>query len=387
MASLVDELTWKWRDGVARWRALPKGQQWRIALGLSFAAAAALSLSAWLVFWVSGGSRRGNELGGDVTLYSSVDAFVLTPILTDFEQATGVRVRLVTDTEATKTTQLVERLFAERASPRCDVWWSGEMMGTVSLASRGVLETFASKSESDFPGGWPAHLRAADRTWYGFAQRARVIAICTNRISESASPTRLRDLTNSKYNGRVGMARPQFGTTRTQIAALVALHGIDPVREWLEALKDNNLRLYDGNSAVVRALSLGEIDVGLTDTDDVFAAQAQNWPVQLILEKPDTPNQSFRGLPSAGPLVIPNTVAVIRGCPHPNEARRLADFLLSAKVEEMMAASDAKNLPIRPTLAERLGTPLVTHPAPVDARDVAKASESADQLTSRLFPL
>lgn len=387
VASFSENVRWKLRDVLARWRALPKPTQWRVALSLSAVTIVALGLSGWLVFWSVSGKSRGNELGGDVTLYTSVDAFIAQPIVAEFEQATGVRVRLVTDTEATKTTQLVERLFAERSSPRCDVWWSSESLGTASLASRGVLETFASRSETDFKEGWPRHLRAEDHTWYGFAQRARVIGICTNRVTASAAPKRLRDLTDSKWNGRVGMARPQFGTTRTQIAALIAMHGVEPVEQWLAALKDNNVRLYDGNSAVARALSQGEIDVGLTDSDDIFAGKAQNWPIEMVMEQPDKPTDRVRGLPSAGPVVIPNTVAVIRGSPHPNEGRKLADFLLSGKVEELLAKSDARNFPIRPSLAKAMGVPEVQNPASVTPGDIAKHMAEADLLIGRMFPL
>ena len=100
-----------------------------------------------------------------------------------------------------------------------------------------------------------------------------MIAFNTNRVSRVNVPTKLRDLTDDKWRGKVGMARPQFGTTRTQIAALVALHGLAATREWLQAMQDNGIKLYDGNSGVVTALRNGEIEVGLTDTDDVWARQ------------------------------------------------------------------------------------------------------------------
>ncbi len=387
VANFTNRIKFMLEDTLSQWRALPKERQQRIAGGLAAAAVVAIALSTWLVFLSGKGSARGNELGGDVVLYSSVDAPILGPIVGEFEKATGVRVRLVTDTEATKTTGLIERLLTERNSPRADVWWSNEMLGSQTLADRGVLETYASKSEGDFPQGWPQTLRAADRTWYGFALRARVIAFNVNRVSGRDAPKALRDLTASRWAGKIGMARPQFGTTRAFVASLVAAHGFDEARGFLESLRDNQVRLYDGNSSVVRALSDGEIEIGLTDSDDVLAGKANNWPVDFNFEQIDDGKKQIKGLSSDGPLLLPNTVGVVRGCPHPNEARKLADFILSARVEEMLAQSEAKNVPIREGLAKRLGMPLMPEGSQVTPKDLAKALPDADKLVEMLFPL
>jgi iron(III) transport system substrate-binding protein len=71
--------------------------------------------------------------GGEVVLYSSVDDFLLREVVAAFEAESGVRVRLVGDTEATKTTGLVERLLAERGRPREDVWWSSRARRDTAL--------------------------------------------------------------------------------------------------------------------------------------------------------------------------------------------------------------------------------------------------------------
>lgn len=387
MASFFQQIKFKAADLVSQWRALPRDRQVRIAGGLGAAAVAALTVSAWVFVFSKDGASRGNELRGDVVLYSSVDQPLLAPIVGEFEKATGVRVKMVTDTEATKTTGLIERLITERTSPRADVWWSNEMLGTQSLADRGVLESFISKSEADFPRGWPEPLRAADKTWYGFALRARVIAYNTNRVSRQDAPRALRDLTASRWAGRVGMARPQFGTTRALVAGVIAADGLDAAREFFEALRDNQVRLYDGNSTVVRALSDGEIDIGLTDSDDALAGQANNWPVDFNFEQIDPAKKQFKGLPSRGPLLLPSTVGIVRGCPHPNEAHKLADFILSARVEELLATSEARNVPIRDSLAKKLNMPPMPDGAPVTPAALARALPDADRLVEQVFPV
>jgi iron(III) transport system substrate-binding protein len=95
--------------------------------------------------------------------------------------------------------------------------------------------------------------------------------------------------------------------------------------------------VVDGNSVVRDVVTDGEVPVGFTDTDDVNVAMAAGKPVKMIY--PDK-----EGL---GTLLIPNTAALIRGAPHPEEGKRLVDYLLSAEVEKIIAFSSSANMPLR----------------------------------------
>ncbi|NUQ69056.1 MAG: extracellular solute-binding protein [Phycisphaerales bacterium] len=367
-----------------KWREMPVRKKATIVGGLSGVIVICTGITLWFILRVV--SSGGVVPPQQIVLYTSCDAHLIEPVLGPFEAETGLKVRVVGDTEAGKTTGLVQRLLAERDKPRADVWWSNEHLATSILAREGLLEPFAVRSEADFPGGWPEPFKASDRTWYGFALRARVIAYNSNRLSKNNVPTRLRDLTDAAWAGKVGMARPQFGTTRTHIAALVATAGEASVREWLTLMKAQGLRLYDGNSGVVQAIAHGEIDIGLTDTDDCFAADRNNWPVAFVYETPDKPNARITGLPSAGPLVIPNTVARLRGGPNPNYAQRLADYLTSAQVERILAQSDSRNLPVRESLAKEFPSQAMPQPAAVAPGDLLAAQGAADRLIAEIFP-
>lgn len=321
----------------------------------------------------------------EVVLYTSSDDFLARPIVERFEKETGIRVRMAGDTEATKTTGLVERLLAEKDKPRADVWWSNEMLGTATLAQRGLFEPFTPACAADFREGWPAAHMDPYGLWYGTAPRARIIAFNTNRITPAQAPTRLRDLTDPKYKGLVGMARPLFGTTRSQMAAIAAAAGEAALRDWLIAMKANGLRLFDGNSAVVRALAHGEIEVGLTDTDDALALMSSGQPINFVFEAADPPGEKPEGLPSVGPLLIPNTVALLKGRPNKAEGERLADFLLSAAVEEALAKSDSRNWPIRPSLRDASGLPPMPAGAPVTPRQLLEARDIADRVVREVL--
>lgn len=349
------------------------------------AACLALVFVLGLVFALPSCTAR--EEGGPptVVLYSSVDDYLLREVIRAFQDQTGITIRLAGDTEATKTTGLVQRLLAERASPRADVWWSSEPFGTITLSREGILEPYTSAAEADFPDGWPEALRGENRDWYGFASRARVLVYNTQRMSKEEVPRRLRDLTDPRWRNRVGIARPQFGTTRGHMGALVAKCGASQLEEWLTAMRDNGMRLYDGNATVVRAVAHGEIDLALTDTDDVWAGQRNQWPVELVFETPDDAGQPTSGLCSFGPMLIPNTVARVRGGPNPHNAAILIDFILSARVERMLAESESGNIPARPALAAEF--PRATIPAGrlPDLQRTADAIPEAMDLCDRIL--
>jgi len=68
-----------------------------------------------------------------VVIYTSLDKVFSEPILKAFERQTGIKVLDVYDSEATKTTGLVNRLIAEKNNPRADVFWNSEIGRTIVL--------------------------------------------------------------------------------------------------------------------------------------------------------------------------------------------------------------------------------------------------------------
>ncbi len=329
--------------------------------------------------------RRASSPKREVVLYSSVDAEIIKPILEVFERKRGIAVRLVGDTEATKTTGLAQRLLNERDNPQADVWWSSEALATVRLAEAGVLAPMPPrKGETDLA-NWPPELRGSDWEWTGFALRARVFVFNPKKVAPNEVPATLADLCKPAFKGRVGMARPEFGTTRGHVAALRHLAGNAAVDAWLDALKANDLRLYDGNASVVRAIANGEIDLGLTDTDDVLAGLANGWAIAQAYESRGTSaaGSPAGGTPSpepvtmgllatgTGALLIPNTVALVKGTRRLESAVALVEFIRSARMERLLAESAWKTWPARADLAKHFPAQAVPTGTLVDWEAVA----------------
>ena len=317
-----------------------------------------------------------------VVLYVSADEYVAREVAAAFEEKTGIRIDLVGDTEARKTTGLVERLRAEHAAgnPQADVFWSSEVFMTIDLAAEGVLEPYESAATAD----WPEAFRDSEGRWYGFAARARVIAYAPERVSEEDIPQTWMDLTKDYYRGRVVMADPRFGTTGGHLGAMKAywdrqfMPGI--YTAFLEGLAANEVRVLTSNAGVVRAIAGGEADFGMTDTDDVWAAREQGANMELVY-----PRHSPEDGEGTGTLLIPNTVSRVAGGPNADTAAQLIDFLLSAETERLIARTVSRNVPIRAEMGEDFAEYAIPDPLQVDLKRAAANRVEAVEEAMRLL--
>jgi len=160
-------------------------------------------------------------------------------------------------------------------------------------------------------------------------------------------PKSIFELTEPKWKGKVALAYPLFGTTATHIAALYAILGREKAEEYLKALNANKVVIVDGNSVARDMVVKGKLPLAFTDTDDANVAIQSGKPVKMIY--PDS-----NGI---GTLLIPNTVALIKGCPHPDEGKKLIDYLLSKEVESKLAFCESANMPIRDGVKKPLHVP------------------------------
>jgi len=271
-----------------------------------------------------------------LVVYASHDRNLSEPILAEFTDKTGISVQPLFDTEANKTTGLVNRLLAERNQPRADVFWNNEVVRTIQLADQGVLAAYV-------PVGLqarPERFVSGKGYWTGFAARARVFIVNKELLETGDAPQTLQALTEMRWKGRVAIANPHFGTTGTHFSALYTVWGESVFRLWLQALRANDVALLPGNGQVKDQVAAGIYAVGLTDTDDVNGAILDGKPVGMVL-----PDQGNGGL---GIFVIPNTVGLVSGARHPEAAKKLIDYLVSKEVESRLAKGRGAQIPLSP---------------------------------------
>lgn len=336
-----------------------------IAIALLFIVAA-----AFVIF----GQQERKPAERTVVVYTSVDQVYSEPVFRAFGNETGIHVLPVYDVEATKTTGLVNRLIAEKPRPQADVFWSGEFSQTIVLQNASVLSPYSSPSAADIP----AQYKDPSGYWTGFGGRARVFIVNTDLLSPSQYPHSLDDMLNDSYPAKsVGLAYPMFGTTATQAAALYGYLGKERARAFYTSLNNRNVRVVDGNSVVRDLVADGQLAFGLTDSDDACGAVEDKKNVTIII--PD------QGEGERGTLVIPNTVALIAGGPHPDEGKAFMDYLLDRQREEDMVASGWIQIPVRDIPASRCINTTGIRTMPVSYHDTYYALAPAQRDLTEIF--
>jgi len=293
---------------------------------IAIAAVIGVAVLGWLVM------SRSPVL--EVVVYSSVDDVFARPVAEQFEQETGITVRLVPDTEETKSTGLLNRLIAEQNRPRADVFWSGDPVRAGILKDKGISQPY----RSPLAEGLPKEFSDPAGHWTGFSARARVLIYNRDRVPEGHEPRSIMDLLDERFSNQACIANPLFGTTSMHAAALFAVLGEEQAVSFFDGFLANGGTVLSSNGEVRRRVAAGEYAVGITDTDDANVAVLEGQPIGVV----------YPDVAGIGTLIVPNAAVLIKNGPNPEVGRRFIDYLLRPETEAVLAASEAAQIPLRP---------------------------------------
>ena len=345
----------KWRRRMLRW--LP----WLVLLALAGALAVQF-------FWID---RR------DVRVYASADPEIVEPMLGDVTALLRMKIDRRYGLQSSRAANLPQIILAEARHPRCDVFWNDEFLQTLRLARLGAFEPHESPNVAEFPEAY----RASGKLWQAFALRARVLLVDTRDVDRARWPRSIRDLTGAAWRSRCAMARPISGAAAVHAACLVALWGEDQARKFFRQLRENGVQMLASEREVALAVARGEASCGLVDSDQAAIEQLSHVWLEIIY--PD------QGEGDPGTLYLPNTLSIVRGCRHPEAARRLVDQLLTARAATVLAKGAGAVAPLN-TKAKvkqtRLQTPPKVRPMDVDFEAALRSFDAAMRIVSEEFP-
>ncbi|SIN77345.1 iron(III) transport system substrate-binding protein [Singulisphaera sp. GP187] len=339
------------------------------------AVAVLIPVLAVVIFYAgrSNAPGRASPARSTVVLYSVTDRETAQELIDQFEAKTGIRVEAKFDTEAAKAVGLVQTIRQEKANPRCDVLWGGGSFFHAMLADEGCL----APAPVDLIKAHGTAPRDVQGRWLGFAAAYRVLIVNTDVFGPQSRPHSYRDLTDSRYKGRVGIANPLFGGMAAHVTALFQVLGPDQARRWLSDLKANDCALCGGMADVTKRVASGELWFGITSTIDAHVAVDDGKPVAIVF-----PDQEPGEI---GCMEGFSSVALVAGAPHPKEAERLQRFLMSARTEEVLAAGPAQTVGLLPeSVARDVRPPWI--PPGIRAMDVdwAKAAKGYPEATKAI---
>ena len=253
----------------------------------------------------------GGQPSNRVVIYCSVDDVYAKPILDALERQTGLDIVPLFDVESAKAAGLANKIRAEHNRPRADVFWASTVLQSEMLAHEGRLAPYVSPSASDVPPAW----KDPQGRWTAMGLRARVLV--------STKPGDQKDLAFAPPNlsGRFAMSNPAFGTTSDWAAAYGARLGTERTVALFQRMKAAGVRILPGNSDVALGVADGSLQFGITDSDDFLSQKRQGKPVFLVKTQLNN-------------VLVPGCASLVAGAPHPENARKLLDALLSAQTEQ-----------------------------------------------------
>ena len=123
----------------------------------------------------------------------------------------------------------------------------------------------------------------------------------------------------------------------TEAAVMFSEWGDEKAKAFFEKVAEN-VEIESGNKQVAQKVASGQYAFGMTDTDDAVIELDRGAPVAIVF--PD------QGEDQSGTLLIPNTLAVMKGGPNTEHAKQLVRHLLSVEIETRLAEGASAQLPL-----------------------------------------
>jgi iron(III) transport system substrate-binding protein len=319
----------------------------------------AAPVAALLAGAMAGGVGCGGGGDADLVVYSGRSEPLIKPFLEEFADREGLDVQV----RYGETASLVGTLLEEGENTPADVFIGQDAAALAQLEEEGLLQPYEALAKT------PARYRAEDLTWTGLSGRARVLAV---RPGDEA-PESVFDLTEPQWEGRLVAPVPTNVSFRDWVSAIRLERGDEFAREYLEGLEQNEIETVASNFDAAAAVGRGEFDVGLVN----------HYYVELVKEEGDELEAVYTDQAPGGFGVVFNVASAGITAPseHPDDARKLMDYLLTPEVQERFAGANFE-YPVLPGLDAAPGVaPLdEVRTADVSLEELGPAAEGTDRL-------
>ena len=254
----------------------------------------------------------------EVVVYSARNEHLIKPLFDRYTAETGVPIRFITDKEG----PLLQRLKAEGARTPADMLITVDAGNLWHAAETGVL------AEIDSPvldANVPSNLRDPKGRWFGLSERARTIVYSTERVQPGMLSS-YEDLADPKWKGRLCLRTSKKVYNQSLVATLIARLGEQNaeqiVRGWVTNLATAP---FANDTKAMQAVAAGQCDVTVVNTYYFGRLQKENPDIKLAIF---WPNQD-----SSGVHINVSGAGVTRHAKHPDEARRLLEWLSSEEAQ------------------------------------------------------
>ncbi len=250
----------------------------------------------------------------DLTVYSGRNEELIGPLMDEYEKETGKKV----DVRYGDSAELAAAIAEEGEGSPADVFFSQD------AGALGSVEDRLAPLPPDTLKKAPPRFRDPRGRWVGVTGRSRVIAYSTERLKEDAVPDTIFDVAAPEWKGRAGLA-PTNASFQAFVSGMRLTVGDARTKRFLEALADNDPKIYENNIQQIEAIDRGEIDIALVNHYYVY---------ELAREQPDLAVKNhFLRAGDPGALINTAGAGMLARSEHQKEALGFIDFLLSPKAQ------------------------------------------------------
>ncbi len=231
--------------------------------------------------------------------------------------------------------EVYDRIRSEAANPQADIWFGGPD----TIFARGAAENLLQPHRPEWADNLPAESRNPQDLYFGLYEAVPILVFNREAVSAEEAPRDWEDLLDDRWQGRLIIRDPlASGTMRTAFGLIIARSiaetgDPDAGFEWLRRL-DAQTKEYVVNPALLfEKLTRQEGLVSIWELTDLLFLQQRGAPLDY----------SF---PSSGTPVIDDSIGLVRGARHPEEARAFIDWVGSREAL-LLTAQQAFRLPAR----------------------------------------
>jgi len=271
-----------------------------------------------------------------VTWYTSTPVNTAQKIANMFQTETGIKVELFRSGGSAVLRRFMQELDARRVI--ADVMTISDPAEVLTLIKRDLVVPFR-----------PRHFdkirdEVKDPKGYHIAQRVNLVGIIARSDKATALPRNWTDLTDPKYKGLLVMPDPSYTAIQLMVVGTLSRkYGWG----FYDKLRANDIMIVQSHQQVSETLTRGERLIAAEGADQ-FA-----WLDRKAGHKIETI------WPTDGAFAIGAPTVVIKGAPHPNAAKALAEFMISDAVQKLLPSegiyagrSDVEPPPGNPPIAQ-----------------------------------
>ena len=294
-------------------------------------------------------SACGSGDDDSVTVYSGRSESLVQPLLTQFEEETGIEALV----RYASTSGTVALLLEEGDNSPADVVLLQDAGALGALEKEGMLRSLPSELLDRVD----PRFRSRSGSWVGVSGRARTVVYNVEAVDpERDLPSSILDFTDPKWSGRIGWA-PANGSFQAFVTALRVTMGDDAAVAWLEGIDANEPTSFPNNTSIVEAVGRGDVEVGFVNhyyLHRFLAEQGEGFGARNYYLKGDV-----------GALVNVAGAGIIETTEARDSAEQFIEFLLTADAQRYFA-DETHEYPLAADVESAAGVPPIAELDPPD---------------------